>query len=335
MKRIKAVLVEPKKFEFIEEEIPKLQPDEILFKTISVGLCHSDVPTYIGRSAMGFNQYGYDAMINDIKYPIGIGHEPICIVEDVGNNIKEFKAGDLVTGVIAESMATHLIAKNPQMVKIPETNKPIKMCLGEPMMCVTNIIRSLEANIGEKIAIIGCGFMGLMIIAGLRNSNLSEIVAIDLDDKRLEIAKSYGATITLNPLKCNIEEESYRITNKEMFDSIVEITGSLRGLKTAVSISRVKGQGKIVTASLYSKDELWDVEMGYNFMYRSPIVHVVHPWYSRDYMRDLTIGVERWCRGTFPIEELVTHKIKFENISEGFNLLLNNPKEYIKGIITF
>ena len=44
MKRTRAVLVAPKQFDFVQEEIPKLKENEVLYKTISVGLCHSDIP---------------------------------------------------------------------------------------------------------------------------------------------------------------------------------------------------------------------------------------------------------------------------------------------------
>ena len=64
MKRTRAMLIAPERFELIEEEIPPLREDEVLYKTISVGLCHSDIPAYHGTSAMGFgNKHGYDAMI--------------------------------------------------------------------------------------------------------------------------------------------------------------------------------------------------------------------------------------------------------------------------------
>lgn len=46
MKRTRAVLVAPKQFDFVQEEIPKLKENEVLYKTISVGLCHSDIPAY-------------------------------------------------------------------------------------------------------------------------------------------------------------------------------------------------------------------------------------------------------------------------------------------------
>lgn len=336
MKRTRAMLTAPEKFEFITEDLPALKDDEILYKTISVGLCHSDVPAFHGTSAMGFgNRHGYDAMIKVPQYPMGIGHEPVCVVADVGKNVKEFQPGDFVTGVLSNCIADYNIAANAQMVKIPETGKPIDTCLGEPMTCVTNIVRAAEQKMGDKIAVIGCGFMGLMVIAGLKNRALGDLVAIDLDDNRLEMAKKYGATKTINPRNCDPEEAAYEITNGRMFDCIVEITGSLRGLQTALSVAKIAGRGKILTPSVYSKKEVWTEEMAYNMMYRSPIIHVVHPWYTNEYMHTLNIAVDAYAKGIYPTDELISHRIPFEKTQEGFELLANSRPDFIKGIITF
>ena len=336
MKRIRAVLVAPKQFDFVQEEIPKLKENEVLYKTISVGLCHSDIPAYRGTSAMGFgNKHGYDAMIKNPQFPMGIGHEPVCVVEDVGSAVTCFRPGDLVTGVLSTCIADYNVAANAQMIKIPETSKPIDACLGEPMMCVANIVRAVEPKMGDRVAVIGCGFMGLMVIAGLKSRALGDIVAIDLDEKRLEMAVQYGATKTINPKNVDVEDVSFELTHGRMYDCIVEITGSLRGLQTALSVAKISGRGKILAPSVYSKNETWTEEMAYNMMYRSPIIHVVHPYYTNEYMHTLEIGVEAYVKGVFPTEELITHRIPFERVDEGFRLLDTNPPGYIKGIITF
>lgn len=188
---------------------------------------------------------------------------------------------------------------------------------------------------GDRVAVIGCGFMGLMVIAGLKSRALGDIVAIDLDEKRLEMAVQYGATKTINPKNVDVEDVSFELTHGRMYDCIVEITGSLRGLQTALSVAKISGRGKILAPSVYSKNETWTEEMAYNMMYRSPIIHVVHPYYTNEYMHTLEIGVEAYVKGVFPTEELITHRIPFERVDEGFRLLDTNPPGYIKGIITF
>ena len=335
MKRTLAVLVGPKKFDFVEEEIPALKDDEILLKSISLGLCHSDVPGYLGTSTFGFDEKGIGVMFKEIPYPTLIGHEPVFVVEDVGKCITKFKAGDYVTGLIMDCSATHIISdENAQLLKIPPTNKPIETCLGEPMMCVSNIAQAAVPKLGDNIAVIGCGYMGLSVMATL-NNKVNEIVAIDLDDARLELAKKYGATRTMNPAKDDVVNDSFDLTDGRFYDCVIEISGSLKGLALALKLSSISGRGRILAPSVYSKEVMWDPEMAVDLMFRSPIIHVVHPWYATDYMRTLKIGIDAYVKGILPTDEMITHRIPFEDIGKGFELLINNEPGYIKGIITY
>lgn len=335
MKRIVAKLVSPKQFDFFEEELPPLNDNEVLYKTISVGLCHSEMPAYLGKSALGLSPRGYHAMVSNLEYPLVIGHEPVCVVEDVGKNVTRFKKGDYVTGRVSSSFASYLQGDFDRMVRIPKTEKPIDTCLGEPMFCVANIIQAAAPIFGDKIAVVGCGFMGLMTLAGLASPTLGDLVAIDLDDSRLELAKKYGATRTINPKNHDVEALSYEITNGKMFDTVVEITGSLKGLDLALSIIRISGRGKILISSVYSREEQLNLRMGYNLMCRSPILHSTHPWYNTNYVETLKMAIDAYVSGVFPVEEMVTHRIPLYNIGEGFALLERPTSDFVKGIVTF
>ena len=336
MVRKTAKLTGKKTFTFFEEEIPELKDHEILIETISVGLCHSDIPAYFGTSCMGFHRNGYEAMEKEISYPMGLGHEPVGKVIKTGKSVTRFREGDFVTGVAAGCFSTHIIAsETDRWTVIPSMNKPTEACLGEPMMCVANIVQAAAPRLGDRVAVIGCGFMGLMCIAGLKADNLGSLTAIDFVDEKLELAKKYGATHTINPAKENLEDVMYDLTNGKGFDIVIEITGSLKGLASALSIVKIAGRGKICAPSMYTKQEVFTEEMAYNMMYRSPIIHVTHPWYSEDYMTTLEQGIEAYKNGDFPTDELISHRIPFEQIDEAFRLLEKNPTDYIKGILTF
>jgi threonine dehydrogenase-like Zn-dependent dehydrogenase len=336
VKRIIAKLTGPKHFELFEEEIPKLKEDEILLKMISVGLCHSDIPAYYGTSAMGKHPLGFEAMVKEINYPMGLGHEPVAEVIEVGGAVTKFRVGDQVTGVSSECFTSHMILKeNKRIIKIPETQKPIDACLGEPMMCVTNIVQAAKPAFGDHVAVIGCGFMGLLAVAGLKNKNLGSLTAIDFDEERLLLAQKYGATEIICPATENMQEAMMRITEGKGFDIVIEITGSLKGLASALQIVKIVGKGKILAPSMYTKNEVFTEEMAYNMMYRSPIIHVVHPWYCDDYMDTMKKAINAYVNETFPTEQLITHRIPITEINQAFEILATNPKGYIKGIVTF
>lgn len=93
MKRKVAQLIAPKQFEVIEEEIQPIKSNELLVKMVSIGLCHSEIPAYLGKSTIAVNDKGEYIKYEDMRYPVRLGHEPIGIIEEVGKDLKggEFK----------------------------------------------------------------------------------------------------------------------------------------------------------------------------------------------------------------------------------------------------
>lgn len=340
MKRKLAVLTGPKKFTIIEEEMPQIQPHEVLIKIVAVGICHTDMPTYMGQSAMGMDEHGHFEMVKELKYPTAVGHEPVGIVEAVGSAVTNFKPGDYTGGFIMPSFASHIVAPAMLCVPIPKDIENLENCLVEPLTCVANIVQSANPKLGDSVAVVGCGFMGLMTIAGLSHSGAKNIVALDIQDERLDLAIKFGATHTINPMKNNLKKEMLTLTGNKGFDVVVEITGSLKGLKTATSIVKYadllgpEGRGKILIPSVYGREETWDPEIGYELMFRSPILHSTHPGYSENYMKTAEDAVRAYKTGIFPIGDMITHKFKLEEINEAFELLESNDPTYLKGIIT-
>ena len=171
-------------------------------------------PAYHGESRIARTPDGIPYMDTNLQYPFEIGHEPFGVVEAVGKGVKGFKPGDRVSGLARGVFATHAYADAGFLVKIPEEVKNPKYCLIEPLTCISNNLRAANPEYGDYVAVIGCGMMGLMAVAGLSRSAAREVIAIDLIDSRLEWARKLGATKTLNPKKNDLgagDEGSYRM----------------------------------------------------------------------------------------------------------------------------
>ena len=312
MKKRIAKLVGPRKFEIVEEEIAPLEEHHILVRTISSGFCHSDLAEYQGIRAQKHLGDGSSIMDTDLTFPRGIGHEPVGVVEDVGKAVTRFKEGDIVGGGAGSAFATHVLLNGVTgtVAIVPPDTKEVKHCLAEPLGCCSNIVRAATPELGDYVAVIGCGMMGLLCISGIAHSGAFEVIAIDLLDSRLELAEKYGATVTLNPSKTDTGEEIKEITGGRGVDVVVEITGRMAGFTLACEIVKgnkrafstlkgTQGRGKILIPSLYAKPET--IDAGYNLMFKSPIIHSTHPWYSMNFQEDLERGVESYRRGIFPI----------------------------------
>jgi len=341
MKRKVAQLIASKQFEIIEEEIQPIKANEILVKIISVGLCHSDIPAYLGKSTIVINDKGEYIKDEDMRYPIRLGHEPIGIIEEVGKELKggEFKEGDYYSGFISPSFTSY-VTVNPETThatKVPKDMRNIEYCLGEPLMCISNIVRATAPGFGDYVAVIGCGMMGLTTISGLAKSAAFELIGIDLVPSRLELAKKYGATKTINPKEVDTVSAIKEITDGKGVDIAVEISGSMAGFSLACKI--VKGgtvssygaRAKILIPSLYGIPQMMDA--GHDLMYKSPIIHSTHPFYSQDYMDDLRKGIEGYKRGIFPLDSMITHEFKLEEIGKAFEMSEHPTSDYLKGVV--
>jgi L-iditol 2-dehydrogenase len=208
-------------------------------------------------------------------------------------------------------------------------------------MCIVNIVRTACPEFGDTVAVVGCGSMGILTIAGLTKSGARNIVAVDVQDNRLALARQWGATHTVNNQKEDVLRVLSDLSHGKGADVVVEISGTLRGLDTAVSLLREadlvgpEGRAKLLIPSLYSRDEKWQAKTGYALMFKSPVIHTTHPRYAIDLFENYRRAIQAYENDILPIDRLITHRYRLENIGEGFEQLINNKTGFLKGIIDF
>jgi threonine dehydrogenase-like Zn-dependent dehydrogenase len=172
-----AFIVAPRKIEIREVPTPKINEDEMLVKIEACGVCSSDMPAYVDSLS--------DEAKKNNPFPRRAGHEPAGTVVEVGKNVKGFKAGDRITGYFADNCYAEFVACNPTdrsarghgsiIEKIPD-GVPFEHALGEPLMSLVSISRTTTPEMGDYVFQVGCGFMGLGIIAGYPSQAAENIV---------------------------------------------------------------------------------------------------------------------------------------------------------------
>lgn len=113
MKRKVTQLIAPRKFEIVEEKVQPIKSNEMLVNVVSIGLCHSEIPEYLGKSRFAVNSRGEYSNDKDMRYPIQLVHEPLGIIEEIGSDLEynDFKVGDCVTGLIKPSFASYVTVR--------------------------------------------------------------------------------------------------------------------------------------------------------------------------------------------------------------------------------
>lgn len=159
----------------IKEEELSYNADQVLVRITHCGLCQYDGAYYTGILGTP---------------PLRLGHEPVGIVEAVGSNVKSVPLGVRVTGLFANLRAfANYAAAAPQELLLVPDHIESEHALIEPLKCISTIVRSAPPELGDHVLVMGCGFMGLLTLAGLLGKSPASLIAVDLMEPRLKLAR--------------------------------------------------------------------------------------------------------------------------------------------------
>lgn len=176
------VMAGPRKSKIIEVPIPQITDDTMLVKVTLTGMCHSE--WYPWATA---------------KEGDMLGHETVGVVAEVGKNVKGFQVGDRVTGLGGGAYKEYIVAEPYKMAHVPDCLKD-EDAISEPLACLLSAAMKLPVQtLGDTVAVVGCGYMGLGTISLFKAMGYGDIIAIDKRREALENAKKFGATETYLP----------------------------------------------------------------------------------------------------------------------------------------
>lgn len=214
-----------------EITIPDPGPTQVVVKQYASGICHSQL----------------HQMHNPRRGPTLLGHESTGVVLQAGSEVTHVVEGDtvLVTWVPRNSQMTdarpsaatlstsfgdavsqnvftwadHTIADQQYVVKAqPDIAKDVTSIIGCAVMTGAGAaINTVDIKPGDSVAVFGVGGVGLSAIVGARFRGADPIIAVDLDDEKLEFAKRFGATHGVNASKVNPVEAIHQMTSHEGF----------------------------------------------------------------------------------------------------------------------
>lgn len=119
------------------------------------------------------------------------GHEPVGVVVEIGEEVKSVKVGDRVSGLFWGN-AEYVVAAESAVFKLPDCISDTEGIL-EPLACLISAVSKVRINyIGEKVAVVGCGYMGCGAISLLKLRG-AYVVAVDINPESVKNALKYGA----------------------------------------------------------------------------------------------------------------------------------------------
>jgi threonine dehydrogenase-like Zn-dependent dehydrogenase len=309
-----AELVEPGRLVIREEEIT-FDDSQLLIRVTHCGVCRYDGAYFEG--ILGTT-------------PMRIGHEPVGFVEAVGREVKDFEPGAPVTGLFAhlKAFATYAVAEPTQLVRVPEAVS-MEQALGEPLKCVATILRAAPPEFGDHVLVMGSGFMGLLVIAGLASRGLASLIACDIQKGRLALAREFGATHTLNTKDPDFLEQVKEITKGHGTDVVFELTSHPEPVELAAKTLR-RGRGRYVLAGWHGLPATYTLR---NWTTVGAVILAPHPSYSLDPMEDMARALDGLARGVFPMGRLITHRFALDDVQLAFETMISGADDYIKSVI--
>ncbi len=314
----RAMLQAPGKFTVETIPIPVPGDDELLVRTKACGICTSELDIWEGR-------------LEGLEYPRFIGHEPSGIVEAVGKDVKEFSPGDHVS-VWSEGKAYAEFFTTPAAYAAKlRPGTVLEQALGEPIACSTNGVLKADPQLNDSVCIVGCGFMGLIMLQIFRARGAGQIVAVDTRDTILALAKQLGATQVLNPATVDVAAAIKDLTHGRGVDIGVEAAGRQATLDLVGSVVRMEGKLEVFGFHAGASRQVpWGF---WNWMAFSIINGHVRS--AHVYVHGMKTGLALLEAGTLNMEPLVTHRFSLEEINKGFEVASSKREGFVKGIIAF
>jgi S-(hydroxymethyl)glutathione dehydrogenase/alcohol dehydrogenase len=351
-----AVLYEINKPLVIEEiDIDEPGPGQVMVRTVSAGVCHSDLHQIEG--------------LWPVDLPVVLGHEGAGTVERVGEGVTYVQPGDHVVmnfipfcGVCSfcqsgrpvlclqgrtdvkhlckgdqridsylsvSSFAEHMLVSENGVVKVREDAPLDKLSV---MGCavatgVGAVLNTAKVEAGSSVAVVGLGGVGLNVIQGAALAGAYPIIAVDLLERKLEMARQFGATHFVNASKEDPVEAVCVLTEGGV-DYAFEVIGNPQAISQAFDMARRGGEAIMVGVSPFGSKTSIDTN---GLLAEKTLKGCVYG--SIRQRVDIPRYIDLYMAGRLNLDLLVTRSFALEDINEAFAAM--KAGEVARSVIVF
>ncbi len=306
--------------------VPDIGPNDLLVKIKKTAICGTDLHIY------NWDQWSQKT----IPVPMVVGHEFFGVVSQVGSAVSGFKVGDRVSGEghitcgycrNCRAGRRHLcrntvgIGVNRQgafaeflqipacnAFKIPDNISDELASIFDPYGNAVHTALSFDLT-GEDVLITGAGPIGIMAVAIAKHVGARHVVITDVNDYRLELAKSMGATKTVNPKKETLPAVMKELGMTEGFDVGLEMSGNAEAFQSM--LATMNNGGRVAILGIFSKEVAIDWSQ---VIFKGLILKGI---YGRE-MYDTWYKMASMLQSGLDISPVITHRMPVSDYEKGF-----------------
>lgn len=260
------VLTAYNKLEYMDMPDPVLQPDEVLVEVMACGICGSDV-------------HGLDGSTGRRIPPLIMGHEASGVIIGTGSGVSRWYTGDRVTfdstvyplddwhtlqgrynlsdnrevlGVSPGTYRRHgafaqfLAVPQHILYRIPGNVSFVHAAMVEPVAVALHALSLSGMQVGESVLVAGAGMIGLCLIQSAAASGASPVIAVDISEQKLALARELGADVTFNPQSGSLTQKVAELTSGRGADVAFEAVGISETVGMAIELVRKGGRVVLV-----------------------------------------------------------------------------------------
>jgi threonine dehydrogenase-like Zn-dependent dehydrogenase len=330
-------LAAPTQVEIIDIPDPQMDPEEVLVEVHYVGLCGSDLNAYRGLFTL-------------MTYPRIPGHEVSGVIIAKGRNVPaSIKEGEQVMlspythcgicpacrvgrpnccqfnqtlGLQRDGAMTSRFVVHYTDIFASKSLSLEELALVEPLSVGYHAANRGQVSEVDTVLVIGCGAIGIGVIAAAARKGAT-VIALDIDDGKLEIAQRFGAQYAINSAKQDVLVEVYKLTADEGVNVAIEAVGLPDTFRLAVDA--VCYAGRVVYVGYAKKEVTYDTT---NFVRKE-----LNIMGARNALRVFPAVIKMMEKRQQPFADLITKKYPFNQTAQAFRDWDAVPGKFTKILI--
>ena len=338
MKNRGAFMTDLDKMEIRDIPMPTPKEKEVLVELEYVGICGSDLHYYESGRIGDFI----------VETPFVLGHEAGGTVVEVGENVKHLKVGDRVAlepgktcgkcefcklckdvvffatppvdGVFQEYVAHEA----DLCFKLPENVSTMEGALIEPLAVGMHAANQGGAHLGQTAVVTGAGCIGLVTLLSLKAMGVSNVIVVDIMEKRLQKALELGATAVINGKEEDTVARIMELTGGRGFDLGIETAGSQI---TASQLIKGANKGATIVFVGYSASGEMTLPIGMALDKELTFKTVFR------YRNIYPMAIDAVASGKINIKDIVTDYFELDDIQNALDSCVKNKADIVKGVI--